>query len=61
MIDVKTGLDKLFNPESVAIVGVPRGENRFGGMSFLTSLQQGRYAGRLYPINPKADELAGIK
>ena len=61
MINVRTDLDKLFNPKSVAIVGVPRGENRFGGMSFLTSLQQGCYAGRLYPINPKAEELGGIK
>ena len=61
MNNFQTDLDALFHPESVAIVGVPRGENRFGGMSFLTRLQEGAFSGRLYPVNPKADELAGLK
>ncbi|MBW2623710.1 MAG: CoA-binding protein [Deltaproteobacteria bacterium] len=61
MNELNIDLINFFHPESIAIVGVPRGENRFGGMSFLTSLQGGRYAGRLYPINPKAEELAGLK
>lgn len=54
-------MNKFFYPESIAIVGVPRGHNRFGGASFLARLMEGSFKGRLYPINPKADEIAGLK
>ncbi|MBW2053913.1 MAG: CoA-binding protein [Deltaproteobacteria bacterium] len=51
----------FFYPRHIAIVGVPRGENRFGGMSFLSRLQDYGFSGKLYPINPKAEELGGLK
>lgn len=54
-------LSPFFNPESVAIVGVPTGQARFGGLSFLIRLMDAGFKGTLYPINPKAEEIQGLK
>jgi acyl-CoA synthetase (NDP forming) len=54
-------LQKFFHPKSIAIVGASTGEFKLGGTSFMLKLQEGGYAGKLYPINPKADEIAGLK
>jgi len=54
-------LTKFFHPESIAIVGVPRKDYRFGGLSFMDKLLKAGYPGRLYPINPKAEEILGFK
>ncbi|MEX2228000.1 MAG: CoA-binding protein, partial [Dehalococcoidia bacterium] len=55
-------LDPIFHPRAVAIVGVPSGSR---GMSngFLSSLLEQRYheVHPLYPVNPKMDEVAGLK
>ena len=57
----KTDLRQFFNPKVIALVGVPSGEYRFGGLSFLIKLQESGFPGRLYPINPKAKEIRGLK
>ncbi len=57
----RTELNKFFYPESVAVVGVSSGDFRFGGGSFLTKLRESRFPGRLYPLNPKAEEIQGLK
>ncbi|UCE51045.1 MAG: CoA-binding protein [Desulfobacterales bacterium] len=57
----QTDIQKFFKPRHIAIVGVSAGEYKFGGMSFLMKLQDGGYPGRLYPINPKAKEIRGLK
>jgi acyl-CoA synthetase (NDP forming) len=54
-------LEPFFTPGSIAIVGVPREANRFGGMSFLAYLQDSGFPGKIYPINPGAQELRGLK
>lgn len=54
-------LRAFFHPESIAIVGVPRHEGRFGGRGFLGYLLEVGFAGRLYPINPNAGEILGLK
>jgi len=54
-------LAQFFHPRSIAIVGVPREGDRFGGGSFLTKFQECGFPGRIYPINPKANEIQGIK
>ena len=54
-------LERFFNPKSVAIVGVSAGGFRFGGMSFLRKLQEAGFPGSIYPINPRADELGGLR
>ena len=52
---------KFFNPNSIAIVGVSVGSYRFGGMSFLNKLQESGYPGRIFPLNPKAEKINGLK
>ena len=58
---LENDLKPFFHPESIAIVGVPRGHSRFGGASYLSKFQECKFPGRLYPINPKADEIQGVK
>ena len=61
MDDKKLDLELFFSPKSIAIVGVPKGGFRFGGMSFLRRIQEGGFPGRLYPLNPKAKEICGLR
>jgi acyl-CoA synthetase (NDP forming) len=56
-----TDFQKFFNPAQVAVIGVSTGDYKFGGTSFLMKLQQGGFRGKLYPINPKAKEIRGLK
>ena len=53
-------MQKFFNPESVVMIGAPRntGPGTYHGIE--TMLRYG-YSGRLYPINPKADDICGLK
>jgi acyl-CoA synthetase (NDP forming) len=48
----------LFEPESVAVVGVPRSPRP--GQLFLRALLTPGYRGRIYPVNPNAREILGI-
>ena len=57
--DLIAQIDDLFNARSVAIVGVPRGLKT--GSVFLTALLEQGYSGRIYPVNPRAGEIAGLK
>lgn len=57
----KHDLGRFFSPRSIAIVGVPRSIDRFGGGSFLSKLLECDFPGRLFPINPKAEEILGLK
>lgn len=52
-------LTSLFHPRSVALVGVPRGPKM--GKVFLTALLDQGFKGRIYPVNPKVDEIDGFK
>jgi len=54
-------LDLFFKPGSVAIVGVARGDYRIGGLSYLLRYQEGGFPGPIYPINPKASEIRGLR
>lgn len=52
-------LGELFNPRSIAIVGVPRGF-KTGKLFLLALLDQG-FQGPIYPIHPDATEIDGLK
>ena len=52
-------LDALFNPKSVAIVGLPRGKKM--GKLFLVALLDSGFGGKIYPVHPDADEIDGLK
>ncbi|MCK9273972.1 MAG: CoA-binding protein [Syntrophales bacterium] len=51
----------FFKPKSIALIGVSRGASAFGGLSFMRRLLDAGYKGAVYPINPKAVEVLGIK
>jgi acetyl coenzyme A synthetase (ADP forming)-like protein len=53
-------LETFFNPQSVAVVGASRDPEKLG-YSVLANLKEGGYPGHLYPVNPKADEILGLK
>jgi acyl-CoA synthetase (NDP forming) len=54
-------LSRFFSPRSIAVVGVPRKIDRFGGGSFLSKLMECGFPGKLFPINPRASEILGLK
>jgi acyl-CoA synthetase (NDP forming) len=54
-------LEKFFNPKSIAFIGVSRSNLHFGGVSFMRKYLEAGYPGRLYPVNPKAEEILGVK
>jgi len=59
-------LETAFHPKVVAIVGVSADAKRGapwapGGSSFIGSYEQLGFQGRIYPVNPKATEIMGLK
>ena len=55
-------LEFLFHPRSIAVVGTPSGpEDTLGAGVLLHSLVEFGYGGRIYPVNPKADGIMGLK
>ena len=53
-------MKRLFNPESVAVIGA---SNKFDKLGFhvMKSLTTGGYKGKIIPVNPSAKEIMGIK
>lgn len=54
------GLDAIFYPRSIAVVGASR-ETGSVGQSVLANLIGSRFKGVVFPINPKATSILGIK
>ncbi|HEY3272851.1 MAG TPA: acetate--CoA ligase family protein [Methanocella sp.] len=52
-------LEKMFYPESVAVIGASKEKGKVG-RAVLDNLING-FRGHIYPINPKADEIEGLK
>jgi acyl-CoA synthetase (NDP forming) len=53
-------LDSLFRPKSVAVIGASSKELSIGNRVIKNLLDFG-FKGDIYPINPKADEIRGVK
>ncbi|MDR3237892.1 MAG: acetate--CoA ligase family protein [Spirochaetia bacterium] len=53
-------IKRLFEPESVAVIGASTTPGKIG-YSVVRNLRNGGYEGKVYPINPKADEIWGYK
>ncbi len=53
-------IDRLLRPKSVAVIGA---SDRHGalGCTLLNNLVQYKFKGDIYPVNPKRDELQGLK
>ena len=53
-------LERLFDPEAIAVIGASTDPEKRGHIS-LRDLQQWGYEGDLYPVNPNAEEVIGLK
>ena len=53
-------LDRIFNAESVAIVGASKDETKQGYQVLATLLDE-KYEGNIYPVNPKEKTILGLK
>jgi len=53
-------LEMLSDPQSVAVIGASRDERKLG-YGVLSNIIRYGYQGRVYPINPKADEILGLR
>ena len=58
--DDQSFMDVMFHPKNIAIIGVSRTLEK-GWLSLMGCIQEFGYSGRIYPINPKADEINGLK
>ena len=54
------GLDRLFSPRAVAVVGASSNIDS-AGHDYVRALREFGFEGEVYPINPRADEIAGYR
>src|SRR4030043_1743570 len=54
-------LEYIFHPESIAVVGASRDSDRASNHFYLYPLLEFGYEGKVYPINPTASEISGLK
>lgn len=59
-IELNNRLDKMFYPKSVAVVGASEVPVKWGNL-ILTSILGWEYKGKVFPVNPKKDQILGIK
>ncbi|MES2564925.1 MAG: acetate--CoA ligase family protein [Pseudomonadota bacterium] len=52
--------DRLFNPRAIAVIGATPDPARPGGQC-IHALQEYGYAGGIYPVNPKYDDVGGAR
>lgn len=57
---MKLELDNFFNPKNVAVVGASSDVHKIGGDTLKNLLIHG-FPGNIYPINPRATEVQGLK
>src|SRR5512137_1090300 len=53
-------LEPIFNPRSIAVIGASRREGTIG-QQVTRNLIEGKFPGPIYPINPGAGEILGLK
>ena len=52
-------LAKLFNPDSIAVIGASRHKEKVGNVVFRNLMAT--FRGKLYPVNNKAEDVEGVK
>ena len=55
------GFEAALYPRAIAIVGVSTGQRDWGPSGFIDCLKRLNFEGRIYPVNPKATEIQGLK
>ncbi len=58
--DVVSGLDEVFHPTSVAVVGASSTFGKWGQM-ILTNIIGGGFKGKIFPVNPKSRTICGLR
>lgn len=59
-MDANVALDKILKPKSVAVIGASTDPFKWGYM-LLNAIRQSGFEGAIYPVNPRADEIQGLK
>lgn len=54
------GLGDIFRPEGVAVIGASKSPEKIGH-AILRNIIESGYTGSVYPINPKEDEISGLR
>ena len=57
--DIYALIDAIFHPRSIAVVGASANPDT-PGYDYVHTLQQFGYQGRIYAVNPKAEEILGL-
>lgn len=58
--EIVAGMKRIFSPAGIAIIGASGDPSKLG-YSTVKNIIDGGYKGKIYPINPKADEILGLK
>src|SRR6186713_3318167 len=58
--DIVRDMNRIMKPSAVAVIGASSEAGKIGN-SVMKNLINGGYQGRIYPINPSADEIMGLK
>jgi acetyl coenzyme A synthetase (ADP forming)-like protein len=58
--EILATMNRMMRPRAVAVIGASNETGKIGN-SVMKNLINGGYAGEIYPINPKADEILGKK
>ena len=59
-MSTRSELGPIFNPTSIAVIGASRKPGTIGN-KVVENLIEGGYKGKIYPVNPSADEILGHK
>ncbi len=54
------GITKILEPKSIAVIGASGTAGKVGNV-IVRNLLEGKYEGKIYPVNPKYNELLGLK
>ncbi len=58
--EILAAMGRIFHPRSVAVIGASAEDGKIGN-SVMKNLINGGYAGAIYPVHPKAEEILGKK
>src|SRR3954470_9824514 len=58
--DIVRDMNRIMKPKAVAVIGASSEGGKIGN-SVMKNLINGGYKGQIYPINPSADEIMGLK
>ena len=58
--EILQSMNRIMKPKVIAVIGASNEEGKIGN-SVMKNLINGGYRGEIFPINPKADEVVGLK